>query len=618
MRQFLSLLQQLVFWMVFFVFHRILFLFWFSENIRHEQIPFSEVLLTFYHSLKLDFSTTSYLLVVPFLLLIIQGITDGVLLRKLNKLYTLFFILIFNIISIAELGLYKEWHTKLTYKALVYLQNPSEILRTVSNTQLIFSFFTIVVFTVGFYLLYTKYFYKSTKVSADRVTLKITFLLLTPALLIIGIRGGVGQIPITVSQSYFSKYEILNQAAVNSGYNLAFNIIDYYQIEEQNIFRFMPNDEALEIVQKQHEREKDTTVSIFNLEKPNIVIVFLESWSGDLIESLGGKPGLTPKFHELEKEGLMFTNFYSTGNRSQQALASVFSGLPALPVTTLTDHPAKYDALPGMIVKLKNNGYYSSFYFGGDLTYGNIKSYLIYNQFDQLIEETDFDQNAVKGKLGVHDEGLFDKMVEELGSQPQPFFTAALTLSSHAPYDQPGERPIDWIDLENEYVNSAWYTDKCLGEFFARVKKKDWYRNTVFIVLSDHSHPSYNNYQWWSFNFRHIPLLFIGGALKEEFIGKQSNHLASNMDLTSTILNQLQIESAEFKWSKDIFNPYSPQFAYLETNWGFGWKRPDKYLEYKVTAPMVLGTNLKNPEIPEFRKEGEAYIQILFQEFLDY
>ena len=80
----------------------------------------------------------------------------------------------------------------------------------------------------------------------------------------------------------------------------------------------MPESEAIEIVQKIHETKKDTTISILNKERPNIVIILLESWSGDLIESLGGKPGLTPQFHELEKEGLLFTEFYATGNRSQR------------------------------------------------------------------------------------------------------------------------------------------------------------------------------------------------------------------------------------------------------------------------------------------------------------
>jgi phosphoglycerol transferase MdoB-like AlkP superfamily enzyme len=489
----------------------------------------------------------------------------------------------------------------------------------VANWDIVFLSSLVLLQIAVFYFLYQKYFYKPPNYRLkDKIPAKIFFALFVPGLLVLGIRGGFGQIPITVSQSYFSPHDILNQASVNSGYNITFNIIDFYQVEERNVFHFMPREEAQQIVRELHFTEKDTTIRIINREKPNIVIILLESWSGDLIETLGGMQGLTPEFHELEKEGLMFTEFYATGNRSQQALASIFSGLPALPLTTLTDHPGKYDALPSMVKILKDEGYYSSFFFGGDLNYGNIKSYLIFNQFDRLVEEPDFNENAIKGKLGVHDEGLFEKMLEEIGDQPEPFFTAALTLSSHSPYDQPGERPIDWIELENKYVNSAWYTDKCLGDFFTKVKEKPWYDNTLFILLSDHSHPSYNNYQWWSFSFRHIPLLFLGGALDEQYVNVKSDHLSSNMDLASTILKQLHLDDEPFFWSKNQFNPYSPQFAYLELNEGFGWKRPELFLEYKIVGPMVLHSNVPQPKMDAFRKEGEAYIQVLFREFLEY
>ena len=619
MKQFLSLFRQLIFWMLFFAVQRAIFFSYYYQQLKVEEIRFGEVLSTFYFALKLDLSTTSYILILPFLLLVIQSFGKVNWANILNKIYTVFVLLVYIIISVAELGLYKEWKTKLTYKALVYLQHPGEIVKSVPNWDLVFFFMLFLLQIVIFFLTYQKYFYRPPNYNLkEKITGKILFMILVPGLLVLGLRGGFGQIPITVSRSYFSKHDILNQVAVNSGYNIAFNIIDYYQIEEKNIFHFMPEYEALAIVRKIHETEKDTTIRILNQERPNIVIILLESWSGDLIESLGGLPGLTPQFHELEKEGLLFTEFYSTGNRSQQALASLFSGLPALPLTTLTDHPGKYDALPSLIKILKDEGYYSSFFFGGDLTYGNIKSYLIYNQFDRLVEETDFDNSAVKGKLGVHDEGLFEKMLEEIGDQPEPFFTAALTLSSHSPYDQPGERPIDWIDLEKKYVNSAWYTDKCLGDFFKKVKEKPWYDNTLFIVLSDHSHPSYNNYQWWSFRFRHIPLLFLGGALDKQYVNVKSNHLSSNMDLTSTLLKQLNLDDKPFFWSKNMFNPYSPQFAYLEINEGFGWKRPEMFLEYTVVVPMVLHTDVPRRKMDSFRKEGEAYIQVLFREFLEY
>lgn len=617
MNFFVSLFKQFLFWMLFFFMQRALFLVWYSGQPGIENIPFGEILLTFVYAFKLDMATVSYILIVPFLILVLQLFIKSSFLDGANKIYTGLVLFSGLLVSDGELGSYAEWNSKLSFKSLLYFQNPTEVIESIPNKDIfVFIGFFIVQFIVFFYF-YRRFFYRASK-PQNAVWQKVVFTLVVPGLLFVGIRGGFGEIPITASNSYFSKHNLLNIAAVNPVYNISFSAIEYFSIESGDYFHFMEDGEAVKIVDKLHFIKKDTTVHILNLARPNIVILFLESWSGDLIESLGGVPGITPQFHELEKKGMFFTRFYASGNRSQQALASVFGGLPALPITTLTDHPEKYNSVPSLIKKLNREDYFTSFYFGGDLNYGNIKSYLVHNEFDLLVAEDDFPKDAVKGKLGFHDEVLFDKLLAELGNQQQPFFTAALTLSSHSPYDQPGEKQVDWIDNEEDYVNSTYYTDNCLGEFFAEAEKLPWYKNTLFIILSDHSHVSYNNYQWWSFNYRNIPLLFLGGALSDEFIYSTNSRISSNVDLTSTILKQLNLSSQEFFWSKNLFNPYTPQFASFELNDGFGWMKQEGRLEYNVVVPMVLYTNLNKPKFKEFKKEGEAYYQVLFQEFLGY
>lgn len=605
--------------MLFFALQRAIFLIYYTQTIKISKIPLGNVLQTFIAAIKLDAATTSYILIIPCILLVIRGFTVKKWVTTANNMYTLLVLLIYLLISSGELGLFGEWQTKLNYKAIAYLKNPTEVYNSISTARFFFLIGLVIAQLIVFYFLYKKYINRNDKSAySDKVLSKIIFIVFVPILLFIGMRGGINQIPISASESYFSRYNILNIAAVNNAYYLTFNLIEYSHFEETNQFEFMPDDEALMIVKKLHQVEKDTTTMILKSNRPNIIVIFLESWSGDLIESLGGQPGLTPEFHELEKEGFLFKNFYTTGNRSQQAIAAVFAGLPAIPISTLTDYPHKYKALPSLVKDLKAEGYYSSFVFGGDLNYGNIKSYLIYNQFDNLVEEDDFGSTAVRGKLGVHDEDLFDRVLAEVDDQPEPFFTVALTLSSHSPYDQPGERPIDWIEFENEYVNSAWYTDRCLGNFFRKAKEKPWFENTLFIVLSDHSHMSYNNYQLWSFQYRHIPLLFLGGALSDDFRGQQHDRVASNSDITSTILKQLELNTDEYFWSKNMFNPYAPQFAFFETNNGFGWKNSEYFLESHVVESFDWNKNVPNDKLDAFRKEGQAYLQTLLKEFIEY
>ncbi len=615
--QFISLLKQLVFWLLVFAAGRMLFLLFATASIRADGIPFVEVLSTFYHALPLDVSTACYILTLPFLLTAVRMFQPPASWPlKLNRYYTGLVLFIYLLISVAEPLLYAEWETKLSFKALVYLRHPSEVVRSATNSDLVTGVLLLGGLFALFFVLYRLF------VETEPGTLRkpspavrAGFLLLAPALLLLGIRGGFGEIPITISQSYFSKHNLLNLAAVNSGYNLFFSIIDHYQIEENNRFVTLPDEQARRLVKELHRVERDTTVSVLKLNRPNIVIVLLESWPGDVIESLGGDPGITPRFHELEKEGLLFTRFYTTGNRSQQAMASIYGGLPSLPVSTLADHPEKYGAVPSLLKRLHSEGYFSAFYFGGQLIYGNIKSYLVYNEFDRLVEGSDFKAELPRGKMGVHDEFLFRRFATDLEVMPRPFFATAFTLSSHSPYDQPGDRPFS-TDREADFVNSVHYTDRSLGEFFDAVKKKSWYDSTLFVVSSDHSHASYKGYPLRTFEYHNIPFLLLGGALKDEYRVQQTGRIFTNVDLPQTLLHQLRLPAKEFFWSRDMFNPYSPQFAYFDMVIGFGWKRDygEIVLNFKDNYFYVKRVDKSREQ--ELENEGRAYIQVLMEDFL--
>lgn len=612
-------LRQIVFWIILFTVNRIIFLFYYKTLLITDQISFIEIIKVFIYSLKLDISTIAYIFVFPFVLSFFSTPKSGKIIRKIIRIYAMLTFVIYQLIALGELQLYGEWKTKLSAKALVYLQKPDEVINSATNFELFSSLIILILFSTGFYILYNKLIYRH-KIPTFNIKKPIHYArqLLIAFLIFGGIRGGYQAIPITTSQSYFSQHDILNITAVNPGYNLTFSIIDYGQIKNQNIFTTIDKQKAGVIVTNLHEVKKDTTVSIINCEKPNIVIILLESWSGDMIESLGGLKGVTPEFRKLEKEGLLFTNFYATANRSQQAMASIFAGIPGLPVTTLSDHPEKYASVNSLVGDLNDNNYYTSYFFGGKLIYGNMKAFLVDNKFDLLVEQDDIDKGYPVGNLGIHDEYMFDYFENNLSKMPRPFFANLFTLSSHSPYDFPGERKFNNFKLEQDFVNSVYYTDKCLGKFFDKAKQSDYWDSTLFIVLADHSHNSPLNHPIQSFKYHKIPLLFLGGALKDDFKNIKNGKLCSNVDITSTILKQIKLPSDKFFWSKDIFNPYSPQFAYFELNNGFGWKRNfgEQVLSIKDNYYYVRQVN--DSLQTQLDMEGKAYLQYWFDEFMSY
>jgi len=616
-----SFFRIVLFWIVFFFLLRLSFVLFNYSIISVKEVAFSELFKITWYALPLDISLIGYFSAFTWLMLSIQNFVNLSIFDKIIKYYNYLLIFLVSFVYIGEIGIYSEWKTKLNSKALEYLKNPAEVISSnkTSNTIILFIILVILIF-IGIYL-YNKLFHKTIKEIKTKIIYKIAFTLITPAFIFIGIRGGISEIPISQSQSYFSKHAIVNDISVNSVWNLIFDIVHSQQINDENIFEVLPKPKAEQTVLELHKLEKDTTISIIREGiKPNIVIILLESWSADLVQSLGGIEGITPNFRKLEKEGLLFTHLYSSGNRSQQGIASIWGGFPALPITTLTTKPEKFRNTPTLTDKFNKNGYYTSFFYGGNLRYGNIKAYLFHNGFDIIKEEKDYDNsNFDHGKLGYHDKPILLNFVDEINKQKQPFFANIFTLSSHSPYDMQVDTTINFHDSENDFLNSAHYTDQALALFFENAKKQNWYKNTLFILVADHSHNTYRHWEISQKEYRHIPMMFLGGALKEEYKGKTYDKICSQTDLTKTILKQLKIDATDFKWSKDLFNPYTPQFAYFELNQGFGWIRDDGYLSYdKFNKRFLHKTYTDSLLLQQRLIEGESYLQVLFQEYIDY
>ncbi|HEX7410617.1 MAG TPA: sulfatase-like hydrolase/transferase [Bacteroidales bacterium] len=614
----LSLGKQILFWLLFFAFARSIFLMYHFRLLAAENISIFDTLGSYWYSLKLDLATSCYIIFIPFLILLIQSVYSPAWLTILNKVYSAIIIVVSSIITTAELGIYAEWKTKLPYKALLYLEHPSEVFNSASTGNFILLHFLFVLQVVLAFYFYIKLFYSPITKLKRNLIFSCAFLLVTPILLVLGMRGGFQQIPINQSECYYSKHIILNQATVNSGFNLYISVKENLTNFGKNPFVAYPDSEARAIVKQIYSIPADTTIQILKNNRPNIVLIILESWSADLVESLGGEPGITPQFRKLEKGGILFTSAISSGSRSEQGMASIFGGFPATPFSSITVQPDKSAKLPSLIKEFAGLGYTTSFYFGGQLIYGNIKGYIMTNGFNKIREIYDFGNDVLKGKLGVHDEFVLSRQLSELRTEKQPFFSALFTLSSHSPYDEPMEEVLHWGKNERKYINSAYYTDRCLGEYFEKAKKETWFANTLFILVADHSHNSYRNWDFNSPEYHHIPMLFYGDVLKDEFRGTKCSKMIAHTDIPATILAQLGRDHSKFYWSRNKMNPYSPEFNYFAMDNGLGWIRPSGAWTYDYTTSSVMLNTFPAMEQKKAMKEGKAYLQRVFQEYMDY
>ena len=620
MKQYIvTLIKLFLFWLLFFAVGRLLFLLVYHHALA--SLPWKEIADCFSHALRLDISTACYLLTLPIVLLCLKLCTSR---RWVDILFYIVFTIELvgcGLIILGEIGVYGEWENKLSYKILLYLQRPMEIITTATTMQLIGGVAGMIFFVAGGLWLCRRAIWETDIKLKKRPCIKfVAALLLSGGLCFLGMRGGLDAIPITQSAAYYSHHDILNDAAVNPHWNLLYSIA-YFHNADPDRYRYTDDATAERIFTELLDTEKDSITHILTHNKVNVVIILLESWSADLIESLSGSKNITDNFNHLVQNGILFTRTYANGHRSQQAICSIFSGFPSVPMYDITDNHNKYRHLPSWPQIMKDAGYHTSFYFGGNLDYGNIRSFLLHCNFDTIVEGADMPSSLPRGKLGIPDEYMFAAHAEALHSMQEPFMSVLFTLSSHSPYDQPkNTEEVDIQCEETPFLNSAKYCDHWLGEYFDRIKNEPWYANTLFILVGDHSHPTHISKRYhFSAAYQHVPLLFYGEPVMPALRGTQNDMVCSHVDLALSVLSQLGLDYHDFTWGKNIFNPYSPQFAFYEALSGYGWIRPRaEYAEFHNGSKYFSYGLGDSTYYPILKQEGRAYLQYLYNTYLQY
>ena len=366
--------------------------------------------------------------------------------------------------------IYDEWLTKLNSKAISYLKNINEVWRTASLLQILSLFIFVPLLTIGSFLL-TKIAFKWNenyiKKPVWRSSLVLFFSL---AFGFVGIRGGLYEIPLSASGIYYSQNRTLNLAAVNSFWNLGYGLYKESKYDDKEKYKFYSDTEITSIL-KDFNQDSDSIETILKTKNPNIILVIFESWSADLVDTIDNTYGIMSNWREIRKEALNFDKCYAAGQHSEEGMLAVFAGYPSLASSYLMGFTDKNAQLPTITQKLEQRNYQQSFFFGGDLGYANIKSFFYQNPFYKIMDEMNFPNNYEKGKLGYHDNALYSEMFKETKISKQPFFIGGFTTSTHSPYDMPLKKYKKYSDRENDYMNSAYFADSCLGDFYKKYKK---------------------------------------------------------------------------------------------------------------------------------------------------
>jgi phosphoglycerol transferase MdoB-like AlkP superfamily enzyme len=586
--------------LAFFLFSKILFL------VYHigltSEAGLSDALKIFYHGLRLDLSASAYLMLIPFLLLIVSSIIRKDIFKAVIPWYNGVIVIVLSLIIVADLELYKYWGFRLDVTPLLYIKTPKEAMASVSVWVVIRQLIIAAVLSISFLWILNRR--KIEKQKYKVIEIPLYLLLLT--FMIVPIRGGFGIAPLNVGSAYFSQNNYLNHAAINVFWNLGNSLAD--QDNKSHKYDFF-NEEQVASLVKPYMNQNDTTgAKVITSLKPNIILIMLESFTANVIEPLGGLKGVTPSLNALANEGVFFKNFYASGDRSDKGLIAILSGYPAQATFSVIKDAAKTQSMPKLPSDLKQLGYNTSFYYGGDLNFANMRSFLISARFDKLISMEDFPSSSYNSKWGAHDEVVFKRLFEDLNEAKAPFFKMIFTLSSHEPFEVPSHR-VEKDDISSKFVNSISYTDSCLGSFIQNAKKQAWWQNTWVIIVADHGVRYVGNLKGHVPEKFRIPMLWLGGAVNKPI---HVDKTASQVDIPATVLTQLGVDAGKYMFSRNIFGERQKTDAFYIYNNGVGMVNDTMKLVFDCSKKAILQKkgNISNSLV----NASKAYIQTIYKD----
>lgn len=589
--------------------HRILFFLVYSY--RLEDFPFLLILKAFLLGFRFDLTTASIVLAGFFLLSIFNSLSRFQFYRNLWVVTPLILYPICLLHLFADLLYFENANKHIGYEAVVFLGD-LDVLVSSAWEEAPFKILSFVLFIL-MYIGAIRYWFVKQKIGKQiNESSPIQATILRNSLWILffflGLRGGPQESPLRASEAIISDDAFINQIALNGIYT---TINDF---KSQSIPKHLKLSEAEMIAVVKEEIQFEGASFVEDPEFPlvrklkevpgkkptNVVLVIQESWTGKFVwpisDGLWMGKEITPFYNRLAKKGHSFRKFYANGGRTSNALLSVLTSIPDRPGLTAIRTPQILSHFSAIGNLFSNFGYETSFITGDDLKFDSLATILPHFGYKTLIGKEDFRKSGLYqiGAWGYDDEHLYSKALEEMDSyqsKKKPFLVTILTMTTHYPYKVPNPKYeiFDSSVTDYDYLNTYHYSDAALETFMKEIEKKEYFDDTLFVFVGDHTHHRYLSY----FEDRMVPFLLYSPKYIKP---KLDERIGSQLDVLPTILGSIGKETYFAGFGKNLLAPNvksgSTYFAYGSA---CGWIDEEKILYQSVDGDTQFIFQMKPP-----------------------
>lgn len=426
-----------------------------------------------------------------------------------------------------------------------------------------------------------------------------------------------------------------NREYIVSKYGIyIYHINDFVKSIEPKISSLFGYDNALKKFNeyfKDRDNNKKTNEYTNIYKGKNIIGIHAESMQNFLIGLKINGQEVTPNLNKLAQKSMYFDNFYSqvsVGTSSDTEFTLATSLMPSNTGTAFGNHFDKtYIAMPQL---LKDMGYYTFAMHGNNADYWNRRVMHKNLGYEHFYAKSEFNIDETIG-LGLSDHSFFKQAVQKLkviNSEHDRYYGTFIMLTNHTPFaatDKYGEfdvsKTVDGVKypyLEGtklgNYLKSAHYADKCLGEFFQMLEDENLLDNTVIVLYGDHdarlpladyqkfynydiktdgvlsaNDPDYVTFDEYSYELnRKVPLIIYSKDTKPQKISS----VMGMYDLMPTLGNMFGFEN-KYALGHDIFNNLKENIVVFPSG---NWLTSKVYYNSQKNEYLVLKGSVINKE----------------------
>lgn len=386
---------------------------------------------------------------------------------------------------------------------------------------------------------------------------------------VIGMRGGYMPSTRPISMNNAGKY-VNSPEEMSLVHNTPFCIIRTWGKKAFEIKNYFNSEDELSSIYSPVRVPKVSEP----MKKDNVVVIILESFSREFIGTLnkqldnGQYKGYTPFLDSLISKSLVFPNAFANGRKSIDAIPSVTASIPALVLPYVISERSG-NRINSLASLLSKEGYETAFFHGAPNGSMGFDAFTKIAGYHRYVGKNEYgNDDGFDGIWGIWDEPFFQFFADEMNQMKEPFFTTIFSVSSHHPFKVPEQYKARFPEEHIPLQKCIRYTDLALKEFFAKASKMPWFKNTLFVITSDHcSESDFKEYRT-SVNYYAAPLIFFKG---DGSLAGKDESLAQQIDIMPSILGYLNYSKPYVAFGNNLFDQSSQRFVinYLEDTYQF-------------------------------------------------